>query len=164
MFARLMVFTMLLVHLIIPIQLLSGVGAIVMSFFHPGFAYAVVSIPIVLLLIICLWGKTVPIPEPIPELSEAANDLRRKFRAYYISPISGQKCSCAASGIMLSLLPITIISCFNGFWWSIAIAGAIFTFVGPLQRIFNPTNFMSPIEELAHQEIVQQMMNSQIKD
>jgi hypothetical protein len=141
---------MLLVNLIIPIQFLSGVGAVITAFFHPGVAYAVVSIPIVFLVFTWLWGKAVPTPEPIPELSEVANAIRRKFRAYYVSPIAGRNCSGAASGIMLSLLPITIIACVKGFWWSLAIAAVLFIITAPLQRAFNPTNFMTSEEEQAH--------------
>jgi len=126
----------------------------IMAFFHPCIAYVIVSIPLLLLVLTWLWGKTVPIPEPIPELSEAANSIRCKFRAYYVSPIAGRNCSGAASGIMLSLLPITIIACVKGFWWSLVIAAVIFVFTAPLQRIFNPTNFMTPDEERAHHEIL----------
>jgi len=154
MFARLMVLMMLLINLIIPIQFVSGIGAIVTAFFHPGIAYAVVSIPLVFLVLTWLWGKAVPIPEPIPELSDAANALRRKFRAYYVSPITGRNCSGAASGIMMFLLPITIIACVKGFWWSLAIAAVIFIFTAPLQRAFNPTHFMTSEEEQTHQEIL----------
>ncbi len=157
MFARLMILMMLLVNLIIPIQFLSGIGAIVTAFFHPGIAYAVVAIPLVLLLLTWLWGKALPIPEPIPELSGTANALRRKFRAHYVSPIAGRNCSGAASGIMLSLLPVTIIACVKGFWWSLGIAAVIYIFTAPLQRAFNPTNFMTPDEEKAHQEILDRL-------
>lgn len=149
-----MMFMIRLINLILPIQVLSGVGAIVTAFFRPDIAYAVVSIPLIILVLTWLWGKAVPSPEPISELSEAANALRRKFRAYYVSPIAGRNCSGAASGIMMFLLPITIIACIKGFWWSLAIAAVIIIFTAPLQRVFNPTNFMTLEEEMAHEEIL----------
>jgi len=152
---HLIVYIIKLINLIIPIQIISGVVAIIISLFDPKLSYAVVSITLVILIFTWLWGKAIPKPEPIPELSDMANTMRRKFRAYYISPNDGQKCSCAESGLMLSLIPITIIACINNFWWSIAISGIIFIVTGPLQRTSNPTNFMSPIEKLAHNEILQ---------
>lgn len=148
---------MLLINFIIPIQVLCAVAAIIISFYNPPVAYIVTGSPLLILVLTWLWGKAIPIPEPIPELSPLANELRKRFRAFFVSPMAGRNCSGAASGIMLSLIPITIVSCSKGFWWGIAIGASVFLLVAPLQRVFTPTHFLNDEEQVAFDELMEHM-------
>lgn len=145
---------MLLISLIIPIQLLCAIGGIVAAFYNPILGFVITSVPVVVLLLTWLWGKAIPAPEYIPELSPLANDIHKRFRAYFVAPLAGRNCSGAASGIMLSLIPVTIISCFRGFWWGIAIGAVLLLIVAPFQRAFNPTNFLTEDEKTAFDELL----------
>ena len=90
----------------------------------------------------------------VEELSDEANLLFRKYGHYYMRPFSGSDCSASCSLLSLAAITAVIISCFRGDWWSIAVAIPIYASAAYAAREFNPTKFLSPIEQIYHDEII----------
>lgn len=136
------------------VTLLCLVAAIV-SFYSPILGWLVLGIPICFLSITAI-AVTRSQWTVIPELSDDANRMFKKFGHYYTRQHSGGDYSAACSAVNLASIIIVLIDVFSRFWWGIPLGIAVYLLFGYLSRIFNPTHYLvDEVEKCAHEEIVQ---------
>ena len=142
--------------MIMLLQLAASIVALGVAFFYPAYYSFLVLLPVVALLIM-FWIGTRDYNVQTPSgLSVAARTFLERYPQYYLHPDLGRQCSGTASSLMLTLVLLTVISCFKGFWWSILISIVLVAILAPLQRFFNPTHFLtSGYERTAHDELIE---------
>lgn len=103
----------------------------------------------------------------IPELSDKANEMFSKYGHFYIYQHGARDYSVACTVIQLSATLIAIANIFQKFWWGILFGVLAWIVMSFTAKGFNPTNFLTPDEEDAHQEVVQyiqkRMVNKAVK-
>lgn len=135
------------------VTLMCLVAAIV-SFYSPILGWLVLGIPICFLSITAI-AVTRSQWTDIPELSDDANRMFKKFGHYYTRPLSGGDYSAACSAVNLAAIIIVVIDVFFGFWWGILLGIGVYLLFGYLGRVFNPTHYLvDDVEKFAHDEIV----------
>ena len=92
---------------------------------------------------------------PVPELSEAANEMVRKFGHYYVFPKGSDDVSGAASGLQLAGLVVGIVAIFDSNWFMTGFCALVWLAGVFFGRQFNPTRFLVDDQERrAHQEVL----------
>jgi hypothetical protein len=91
----------------------------------------------------------------IPELSNEANKMFSKYGHFYIYQHGARDFSVACTVIQLSATIIAISNIFQKFWWGILFGIIAWVVMSFIAKGFNPTNFLTPDEEDAHQEVIQ---------
>ncbi len=127
--------------------------AIGLSHFYPVVAWSILTLLILAFFFMLLSLKRVKHPE-IDHLSNEANGLIKKYGHYYARPFGGSDCSGSCSFISLGTIVTATISCISGDWWSLAIAVPIYIASAFLAKAFNPTKFLSPLDEAYHDEVM----------
>lgn len=88
-------------------------------------------------------------------LSDQANKFAKRYWHYFMAPSASCDFSSGSAIIQFSLIPIVIVSCFNGFWWSIAYGIFGWGLMGFIAVEFSPAAAISsnPDFAAAHIEV-----------
>ena len=137
----------------IGIATLIALGAVILSFFSTVATWSVLAVAAAAfwLLLLAIRRKQYP---HIDDLSDDANALIQRYGHFYFMPFAGSDCSGGCSAICLASIIAVVVSCIRGDWWSLAVGAAVYCATAFAARGFNPTNFLSPRERVAHEEIV----------
>ena len=130
----------------------SIVLAVIVTFFSPIAGWALVLL-VCLGFLFMLWSVWIRRPAPIPELSIAANTLFQKYAHYYRRPFAGADCSGSCSALAFGGIAIGIVSCFKSFWLGIPLAAITYITMCVASRSYNPTNYLSASQMVAHREV-----------
>jgi hypothetical protein len=129
-------------------------AAIITEYFSVLWGWVILAVPSAFLLL-TLMGVKQKKWQYIPELSETANQMLKKFGYYYDMPLAGSDFSASASTLMFTGAAIAIIGVFRGFGWGIGIGVINWLLMSYVSRSFNPTNFLAdPLEQRGHEEII----------
>jgi hypothetical protein len=137
--------------------------AIGMAFFAPLGAWALLSVPAFILFMLNVANKNREWTF-VPELSSSANDMIQKYGHYYAQPFASRDFSASASTLALVGVVIGIIGLFHASFLGLGLAIVNYLVMGYLSKSFNPTvKFADIDEELAHEEIVERFVMSNIR-
>jgi hypothetical protein len=134
---------------------MASIVSLGVAFFFPALSHVPLLFPMTILILFWIGMRDYK-AQPPDGLSTASLALFTRYPQYYAHPFMGSQCSGAASFFMMTLIPLTIIACAKGFWWSVLISGVLVVIVAPLQRFFNPTQFFtSDWERDAHNQLIE---------
>ncbi len=149
-----------------PIALVIAIIAVTLNFISVSWGwlfFAVCAVSLILYLKALQTKKW----KPIPELSDRGNEMFSKYGHFYIYQHGARDLSVACTVIQLSSTIISIANVFQKFWWGILFGVVAWIVMSFTAKGFNPTNFLTPDEEDAHQEVVQyiqkRMMRNAVK-
>lgn len=137
-----------------PVALVLAVIAVTLNFIAIKWGWLCFGI-CALCLIIYLKAIQTQKWKRIPELSHEANAMFSKYGHFYIYQHGSRDLSVACTVIQLSATVIAISNIFQKFWWGILFGVVAWIVMSFTAKGFNPTNFLTPDEEAAHQEVVQ---------
>jgi MFS family permease len=133
------------------------IGAIVAAFFSTMWSWILIATAIAILLFLLIAVK-LPKWKDIPELSEEANAMFKKYGHFYTWSDAARLCSSSASAVQFAAIIVVIINAFHSFWWGIPVAIVLWFIMAFVARAFNPTHYIrDPMEQLAHQEVLEYM-------
>ncbi len=139
------------------IVILFCLASIVVCFFSRMWSWIILAVPFAYLLSQAFLAKFTYRWKDIPELSEEANRLFKKYGHYYTMPFAGRDFSRASSAVGITGMIISIIGIFFHFWGGIVL-GLLSLGVGNyLGRFYNPSMFLELLnesEKQAHEEIM----------
>jgi len=139
-----------LVILVVPLCIV----AIVAAFFSTMWSWILIATAIAI-LIFSLMAVKLPKWKDIPELSEEANAMFKKYGHFYTWSFAARLHSSSASAVQFAAIIVAIINAFHSFWWGIPAAIVLWFVMAFVARAFNPTHFIrDPMERLAHQEVL----------
>jgi len=131
--------------------------SIIVCFFSLMWSWIILAIPFVYLISQAFLAKLIYRWKIIPELSEEANRLFKKYGHYYAMPFAGRDFSKASSSVGITGMIISIIGLFFHFWWGILLGLLSLGIGNYLGRFYNPSMFLellSDSEKHAHEEII----------
>lgn len=145
--------------------------ALVVMFYSPIAGWVIYAIPVLWFWLMLGAHKARWNPKPVPELSERANQMLKKFGAYYMFPFGSNSASSAVSGLGLALFPMALINIFQGFWWGVGFVGVAYVINSRVSWQYNPTQFIrdaakkgvadAMLDEAAHNEVIEYVVAKQ---
>ncbi|MFC1924787.1 hypothetical protein ACFLXA_05445 [Chloroflexota bacterium] len=137
------------------IAIIFSIAAIIVCFFSRMGSWIILAVAFVLMLWQLYGAKVKYSAAPQPELSARANELFKRYTAYYVVPFACVDFNKAAMVLAVAGVVVTAIGLFYSFYWGILFGVINLISEIYISRVFTPESFIRRKSyQSEHEEII----------
>ena len=137
--------------------------AIVVALFRPIIAWVIVAVPMAF-FIWTFFSVRARKWAYVPSLSPHANELLQTYGHFYAMPFGASDFSSAASAVgVCGGGGVGVVCLIKREYWGIAVAGVVYVIMSLVAARLNPTRFLRPDDNAAHEEVVAYILSDENK-